>query len=142
MKNSSPALLWLGIGFFLFGKGILFLLNGSELANGLFLFSLALGVGYLKGRTVLKRTVAKLLKKVQEKGASLKWSDIYDKKYLGLIGLMMLVGFSFNYFSIPIVVRGFIDVAIGSALITGSIFYFRGIYTNNLKNREYDKEAP
>ena len=37
----------------------------------------------------------------------------------------MLMGFAFNYFALPVVIRGFIDSTIGCALIIGSTFYFK-----------------
>jgi hypothetical protein len=38
---------------------------------------------------------------------------------------MMMLGMIFRYLPIPIDVRGFIDLAIGSALMNGAMLYFR-----------------
>jgi len=50
---------------------------------------------------------------------------VYSPAYLLLIGVMVLMGVLMNVLSIPHLYRGFIDVAIGSALIFGSLVFIR-----------------
>ena len=138
-------LIWLVVGFSLLRKGILFasdlasasapvqatwlyyqliaLLGSSEKAS-LAITAVGFFIGVLKSRTVLfmtaKRNAARLLALDE-----VSLTELLDKRFLLLIGLMMGLGMSLNYFSMPIDWRSLIDIAVGSALIQGASYYFR-----------------
>ena len=106
---------------------------GSLQECAIVLVAAALFIGYFKGRYVLgksaKRGVERLL--TFPNPTSLK--NIYSAKYYILIALMCGIGMSIKFLGIPNDVRGFIDVAIGSALINGAMIYFRaGIGLQNM----------
>ena len=86
---------------------------------------LALSLGYFKGRVMLAPSVTKQVARIRSlpTPASLKY--LYGKNYLILIAVMVLLGILLRILPIALDTRGFVDVVIGSALINGSMLYFR-----------------
>jgi hypothetical protein len=132
--------LWLGVGIMLLTKGLQYLIasiqsqsaplihlfsawTNSSVQAGLLLVSLSLLIGFIKGRMVLAKTVAKMVGRLQ--GEKLSFTQVYDKRYGLLLLVMASLGFLLKL--VPLDVRGAIDIAVGSALINGSIFYFRKV---------------
>lgn len=134
-------LFWLGVGGMLLRKGLYFLVQGvltphslcdrwqglfgSPSQTGTALLVVALVVGFLKGRLVLSKTVNRMVQRILSLEAPIRFVDVYPRSYWLLIGGMMGLGLVFRFGFIPIDMRGMIDVAIGSALINGSLLYFR-----------------
>ncbi len=138
-------LMWLGIGGYLLSLGMNFIVRTAELGAAetasliarfapiagsreqaaLLLVVIGLLIGFIKGRYVLSKTAKRLVQKIISLPAPIKLSQVYGVKYLGLIGVMVLLGMSMKWFHIPTEVRGLIDVAVGSALMNGALFYFR-----------------
>jgi len=134
---------WLGIGVFLLFKGFLLLLDPFSCKEGalflplfgsvascyeqgsLILICISLFFGFIKGRWILAKRAKQVIKGILQHPSPLPLSKVYNKSYLFLIGAMMLLGFSLQWLSFPYDCRGAIDIAIGSALINGSAFYFR-----------------
>lgn len=141
---------WLGIGIFLLSLGISFILqtvdapsfvppkNQLSFVNLLskyfanpqnvasILLATSLFIGYLKGRYVLSKSAFKQIARIKSlpNPASLKY--LYSKGYYLLILSMISLGILLRFLPITIDVRGFVDVAIGSALINSAMIYFRG----------------
>ena len=86
---------------------------------------LALLVGFAKGRFVFAKTVWRVVSRIQALSLPIRFSQVYTKSYWILIGAMMMLGLTFRFLPIPLDARGFVDVAIGSALINGAMLYFR-----------------
>jgi hypothetical protein len=110
---------WLTVGCFLF-------LFGTSLvkpAPHAFLLMLgALLVGFLKGNFILKKTAIRQASRIASlKEASLK--NLYSPAYYLLLGSMIALGFCMRF--LPTLARGTVDIAIGSALIVGSLHLFR-----------------
>lgn len=97
---------------------------------GLLLF--ALSVGYIKGRFVLGKSARKGVERILAFPNPTHLSNIYSFKYMILLGAMVALGISIKYLGIPNDIRGAIDIAIGIALLTGALFYFR--YAGALRN--------
>ncbi len=110
-------------GFSLIGK-ISQYTKSPELA-ALILICAALLIGFFKGRVVFKRTVNRVVARIRSQPSPVQLNSIYSKGYLLLIGGMMLLGMSFKYLPLPLDVKGFVDFAVGSALINGAMLYFR-----------------
>jgi hypothetical protein len=55
--------------------------------------------------------------------APIRFVDAYPKSYWLLLASMMALGFLLRL--VPVEVRGFIDVVVGSALLNGALLYFR-----------------
>jgi len=142
--------LWLIIGIFLMTLGIRFLLNqfhallppshfsllqflqlfvsSKQQALGTVL-TLALFIGYLKGRFALTRSVERQVKRISELPEPASLAYLYSKGYYFLIGGMILLGMLIRFLPIALDTRGAIDVAIGFALINGAAQYFRLAFT-------------
>ncbi|MDX8431546.1 MAG: hypothetical protein SNF33_07095 [Candidatus Algichlamydia australiensis] len=88
----------------------------------LLLIATALIVGFIKGRIALRgvvnRTIARMNDKVQ-------LQSVFAPRELILIGFMIALGVSMRFLPIPIDVRGFVDVAIGSGLMNGAMLFLR-----------------
>ena len=135
--------IWLGAGISLLYKGLHFIADGILLPHslsahlqGLFgsahyagngLIACALLVGFLKGRFVLSKTADRVVQRIRSQTLPIRLSQVYAPSYWILISAMVCLGVFIRFLPIPIDMRGWIDVVIGSALIQGSIFYFRAL---------------
>jgi hypothetical protein len=144
-------LVWLAVGSSLLMMGLNFLLEGVKTEhasaasypllssmNGillnmeqaaLVLVALGLFIGYFKGKFVLGKSAKQGVARIQGFSNPTALSNIYSAKYYILLGLMIGLGMSMKYVGLPIDVRGLVDVAVGSALINGSMFYFRACFS-------------
>lgn len=139
-------LVWSLIGAFLFSFGIFLILKEvqealpqkhySPLAHlsqyfpdpkiGIpVLITAALLVGYLKGKYVLGKSVARQVHRIYSFAPPISLKYLYSPGYYFLIGGMCALGISMRYLPIAIATRGAVDIAIGSALLQGAILYFR-----------------
>jgi hypothetical protein len=93
-------------------------------------------VGYFKGRVALKRSADRQVQRIALlKEVGLK--DMYSKGYYLLMLGMMGMGLIMKVLPITLEVRGAVDVAIGSALIQGSVHFFKAArlpFTCQVKN--------
>jgi hypothetical protein len=137
-------LVWCAVGILLLVKGLFYIvgaatssqesssvlnaivsLTGTVEQAALFLISLALLVGFIKGRYVLVKTVRRITKRILTMDAPIHVKDVYPKGYYMLLFSMMLMGMLFKWLPIGFALKGFIDVTIGSALINGALLYFK-----------------
>jgi hypothetical protein len=116
-------LIWAFAGFLLLYKGlrILALLPNQELAT--WLVAGGLLVGFIKGRFILSKTVARISSRIAQLPTPIHFINVYPKSYWILISSMMGLGLLMRM--VPPAWHGFIDVAVGSALINGAILYFK-----------------
>lgn len=124
MKQRTAILLsgalWLAIGIFLLYKG-LYLIPGSST-----LIAVGLLVGFLKGRLILPKSVRRIVARIQALPEPISLKQLYPPSYWILIGSMVGLGLAARL--LPNDIRGFIDIAIGAALMNGAMFYFRATY--------------
>lgn len=147
--------IWLSIGFMLLSMGINFIVESILKENGrlasrpvldffatfsgeletaaIILIAMGLLVGFLKGRVILSKTVARTVERTLAMPNPAPLSQIYPRSYYILLGSMILIGFVVKF--LPFDVRGFVDVAIGSALINGAMLYFRAAYETYLNEK-------
>lgn len=139
-------LIWFAMGFWLFSKGINFLITSTKTLDALketliiknftldpqraqemaIMFLLvALLVGYLKARVILSKTANRVIQNIVSKENPAPLSAAFEKKIIILILVMGGIGMLINFTGMPIDLRGFIDTAIGAALINGASFFFR-----------------
>ena len=134
---------WLVIGSYLMVKGLKWItlsmtlaetprmmgwfsgIAGSLQQGALLLICLALLIGFIKGRTVLAKSVNRVVARLQAEKAPIRFSNAYDRKYFIIIGSMMGLGMVLRFLPIPFDIRGAVDVTVGSALINGAMLYFR-----------------
>lgn len=131
---------WLAIGIFLLNlglnllvggegarplEGVLSSLFGGSNAAAIALIAVALLIGYYKAKAVFTRVVKRTVERVLSLQEPIAFTSIYNFRYLLLILLMMSLGFLMRFFQVPSDIRGFIDVAVGAALINGGVSYLR-----------------
>lgn len=141
-------LIWFAVGCFLLCLGINFLVGSllhenlhtlsrpildrlSPLSGGLeqaalIVVAISLAIGIFKGRFVFNKTVQKSVNRILSLPNPAPLNQIYTKKYYILLGCMFLIGFLVRF--APLDIRGAIDIAVGCALINGSVLYFRQAY--------------
>ncbi len=138
---SLSGALWFCIGFLLLMKGFYLVLQGSGEPSFLLSGMISLGgdkeqgsllliiggllVGFFKGRVVLGKTAGRVIARIATLPNPCALTSIYSRSYVLLLSSMVLLGMSFKWIPMPYDLKGFIDVAIGSALVNGSAFYFR-----------------
>jgi hypothetical protein len=122
-------LVWIVVGCFLLPLGLRLLLGDIETDQAttlpLFLVALGLFVGHMKGRHVLGKAAQKGIERIKSMPNPANLGKIYSAKYYLLLGGMVALGLSIKYLGIPNPIRGTVDVAIGAALIQGSLVYIR-----------------
>lgn len=101
--------------------------TGSLQQAVLCLISVALLIGFIKGRMVLSKAVGRIADRIEAQGDRLTLKQVYDQRYYFILAIMMGLGFLMRSLHLPLDIRGGIDVAIGSALINGSLLYYRRI---------------
>ena len=134
---------WLTIGGILMVKGLRWIVGslyvaksaplvelasrivGAPPQGALIVISMALLLGFVKGRVVLSKAVQRVILRLRSLPPPIRFSNAYDKRYMIVLGSMMALGFIFRFLPFPLDIRGAIDVAIGSALINGAMLYFR-----------------
>lgn len=118
---------WFVMGFFLLMQGFRFLTQMAlRIEMAVFLIALGLLVGFLKGRYVLSKSARRVIQRIIHLSPPIHWKNVYAPSYWLLIGAMMGLGMILKW--VPLEVRGTIDVAIGFALLNGSLLYFRATY--------------
>jgi hypothetical protein len=138
--------LWMVMGIFLMNMGLRLIAEKSAIIvytkeSGLLQFlssifggiqeaavaiiGVSLVIGYFKGRFVLAKTVAKMVARIRTFKSPVSLHHIYAPKFYLLIALMMGLGFLFRVLEVPHDVRGMVDIAVGAALINGSVLYFK-----------------
>jgi hypothetical protein len=137
-------LIWFGIGLFLMHLGLNFIveaagnketptflirlfskLAGTQEQAALLLIVIALTLGFFKGRLVLAKTAARVVKRILSLPNPVPITQVYGKGYLLLIAAMVLLGMSLKWLQLATDIRGVIDVAVGSALMNGAVHYIR-----------------
>lgn len=98
---------------------------GGKVAASIIVAAIALYVGFLKGKFVLRKTAAKGIARIQSLPNPAPLYAVYGWKYLMLLAGMILLGVSFSRFGLNTDIRGAIDLAVGSALISGALCYLR-----------------
>lgn len=134
-------LVWIGAGVMLLYKGLRFVAEGTQLEGslsdqfrGVFgspeqagtgLIAIGLLLGFIKGRFVLSKTARRVMARILALSPPIHFSQVYAPSYWLLIAGMVGLGMSLRFLPFPVDGRGVVDIAIGSALIHGAMFYFR-----------------
>jgi hypothetical protein len=94
------------------------------------ILSFSLFLGYVKGKYILSKTVARQIKRITllPNPASLK--SLYSKGYYLLIASMIGAGMGLRLLPFESDIRGCIDVAVGMGLTSGAIQYFRTAWSS------------
>ena len=126
MKHRSwialSGMIWAVIGTMLLYKGLSFL-SQIDHAQATWWIGAGLIIGFVKGRLVLSKTVARMCAHIEALPMPIQMATVYPKSYWLLLAGMMGLGFLMRF--IPTEFRGCVDVAVGSALVNGAMLYFR-----------------
>lgn len=137
-------LLWFVIGFVLLSKGINLIVQSMSdidqayfsliqifsphigaIKSALLLVTVGLFIGYIKGRYILIKTVKRVVSRILDLTDPIRISKVYSMGYFLLLLTMVGIGISFRFMPLSPDIRGIIDLAIGAALMNGSLLYFR-----------------
>ena len=134
-------LIWFAVGLSLLYKGLRFISEGTMTAgsicdrfkgtfgsaqqSGTVIVAIALLIGFAKGRFVLSKTVQRVVGRIRSLPEPIAFGDVYARSYWIIIGSMALLGLTMKYLPIPVDLRGFVDTAVGAALMNGAMLYFR-----------------
>ncbi len=141
-------LLWLGVGVMLLTKGLSLFAQavldptslcarmsgyfGSARQTAIAFIGVSLALGFVKGRFVFSKTVRRVVQRIEQLSLPIRPQHVYSRPYLLLILSMVGLGLSLRFLPILPDVRGFVDVAIGSALINGSVLFMIAARAPNL----------
>ena len=120
--------IWLSIGLFLLNLGITFITQGQltgQENSSMFYIVIALIVGQFKGRFVMTKAAQRSFDRITALKNPTSLNNLYTRGNYLLIVLMMGLGMLMKYISLPYMIRGFIDIAVGAALIQGALAYIR-----------------
>lgn len=135
-------LIWSIVGFYLLSKGLTLVVYSlqadytpflayfsskvqTEETAILLMISIALFIGYIKGRFVLLKMVKRVVERILTLTPPIKIKELYSKSYLALLFTMVFIGISVKFLPISQDISGFIDLIIGAALLNGSLLYYR-----------------
>lgn len=94
--------------------------------NGIILLlTLSLLTGSIIGRAFLSNKALKQIKRIKSLPEPTKLLNIYPIGYCIIIACITLVGVTIKYFPLTYDTGGAIDIVVGSALMNGSMSYFR-----------------
>jgi hypothetical protein len=141
-------IVWLVVGSLLLRKGIflistaamegadpsspyplfhgLMVLVGDSAKVVLALLSVAILIGYAKGRLILMRAGERIISRIASLRAPISIFRLYGRRDCLMMLSMMGLGMVMRFLEVPIEIRGFILVAVGTALIQGSLAIFEG----------------
>lgn len=123
--NRRSAAMVAGIMWTLVGVSLLY--RGLTMIGEVAYMAPALAIGYLKGRFVLKKSALRIVNRLKKLDEPVRWIDLYGKANWIVLLIMAGLGMFFRFATgiVPVEVRGFICIAVGTALLQGSTIYYR-----------------
>ncbi len=97
------------------------------------IIALSLFVGFMKGRFVLAKSAQRVVNRIYSLPAPASIFQIYSLPFYGLIASMILLGMLVRFIGAAPEIRGIVDIAIGAALVNGSMHYYRIAFSPNQK---------
>lgn len=119
---------WLGIGSWLLYRSAYYLSSQINQVSTAFLFLLVIGgiaLGVVKGKYVFSKSVSRVALRILRFPSPFPLQKIYTFGYCLLILCMSSIGMCFRFLPLSALLKGFLDTTIGTALVIGSLFYFR-----------------
>lgn len=108
--------LWVIIGALLLKKGFFYTQDPFWVVPAFIL-------GALKAKFIFSKTVDKFIQRILKHKPPIHIKHVYPLPYLFLILFMMGLGFLLKF--TPNTIHGFVDIAVGAALILGGINFFK-----------------
>jgi uncharacterized protein YacL len=116
--------LWFAVGAMLLTKGVRFLSEGPKI-TAVFLAIAALVIGLFKARFVLAKAASKMIARLDSFSDTIPLKQLFTVRYCLILGLMAALGITLRILHLRPTIHGFIDLAIGSALLSSSFIYFK-----------------
>jgi hypothetical protein len=122
--------IWGYIGFKLLTKGFVHfntlhrenLFSERQLS---FYIGIALLIGLIKGKWVLKKSADRVIKHIVSFDEPLLIRSFLPKSFYFVMLGMMALGMSVRYLPIPLIVKGVMDAAVGTGLLFGAMHYIK-----------------
>ena len=118
----GTTLLFVGLTFLVKGEGVLHRYFGDPNSVAILLIVFGLLLGRLKGKKVLARAAEKGCQRILTLPNPAPLWKIYKPSFYLMMATMISLGTLAR--SLPLDIRGFIDVTIGTALVQGALAYF------------------
>jgi hypothetical protein len=119
-------MIWFAVGFYLLSLGLRLVVYKSndwvDETGACFAIAAALFCGFCKGKFVMRKAAHKAILRLETLGEKIPIGQVFGRRYFILIAIMMSLGILLRF--VDPFFRGVIDVAIGAALIHGSLHYF------------------
>lgn len=93
----------------------------------LVIFSIAVVLGYLKGRFILMRVGKRIMLRISQLPEPVSVLLLYGRREYIVIGSMIALGVILRLTGVPTEIRGFVLTAVGIGLIQGAVGIFRAI---------------
>ncbi len=137
VKVSPKSLLKLAFVLWIIGGGML-LVTGAGRLGGVdpnitspsFMVGLtiAVAIGLAKGKFILSKTSARNIARINEfNGEPQSLFKVYSLRSWIVIELMLLLSAALTFFGAPMLVRGYVNIAVGVGLIISSLQYLSAI---------------
>jgi hypothetical protein len=120
----AAALLWSLVGTGLIAVGVHWVM-ASHAHHALLVLPLAGGIGWLKARLFLDRTARRIVRRIEERGDGRCLGGFLSWKSWLLVLCMILLGRALRLSPLPLLWRGGIYAAIGTALLVASRVVWR-----------------
>ncbi|MEN9654793.1 MAG: hypothetical protein RL235_905 [Chlamydiota bacterium] len=98
------------------------------LASMPFFIAISALIGLCKGHFIFSRTVDRVVKRLSVHEGPIALRNVYTPGYWVLLLGMISLGIILKTAAIPTVVRGTVDLGVGTALIYGSALYWRHLW--------------
>lgn len=143
--TAVAGVVWLLVGLGLFIKGINLLsmavqatekrgplieyfealFSGAVMPGVIFLVGMGLLVGWMKGRFLLIKSVHRTVQRLSGLKGLIPLFKLYRLQDCLLVAVMIGLGKLMQWIHCPNDLRGLINIAVGSALVSGATLYFR-----------------
>ena len=98
---------------------------GSHENACILLVALGVLIGYVKGNMVMKKAAQRSYARISELPNPAPLFSIYSRANYIILAIMMGLGLTMKFLDVAYDVRGFVDTAVGIALIQGAVHFFR-----------------
>lgn len=109
---------------------------GGRENSTILIITLALFIGSLKGKFVLGKSARRSVLRVKNYPSPTAITQLYNFPYCLLILSMIALGMLMKFF-VSQDIRGFVDVAVGTALIRGAMIFFRSALDTRTQSTVY-----
>ncbi len=123
-------IIWGFVGYKLVSKGIIYFAQAQSLGLltqemiGIWV-GVSLLIGFLKGKFILTKSADRVIRHIVSQEEPLILKRFLPKSFLIVMMSMMFLGISLRYIGIPLMIKGVIDISVGTALIFGAFHFVK-----------------